>query len=717
MKLILSTISVLSLTLFSAQTKISDSLKENKINEITLIAKKATVESKADRTVFNVANSSILAGNTSWEILQMTPLVSIDNNDVIKAEGENVTVYINDRKSIFTGKELKEYLKTIPAENLMKIEVITSPSSRYETSGEVINIVLKKLTNEGIKGSVTANNSQNAKNSQYSNLNINYHKGSFTQNFTGSYSDNTRISKNENENFFYANNSLTKISTEGTEIGKSPSFSSASEFELNDKNTLGLILEFYQNNRNSFSNALGNNYINNIFQNSYVQNQNLNGYNQNLGNNLYYKYYDKEKNKILDLNLGFNYDSTVDTNDRILMKSNSQIPTGNRILANNENREYYLKADYSQNIGKSEDHLEFGGKIDFRNNAIPYDFLNLTNNAYVFDETRSNDFHYQENLNSLYINFSKTYFKKLETRVGLRYEYINFKIRQIVGNIERKDSYGTFLPNLLLKYSFSDDYNLSATYNHNLWRPWYSEFNPFLLPTDDGTFYRGNINLQPNPSDRIGLKLGLFKKYFISANYSFTNQDYWDTYLVENGNTISQPVNFNGKSLRYSLNLNTNQTFFKNKLNVNFNLGLNYIDDSDFNKKNNLDRKSYITNINASSNLSYTNLFNENINVNAFFTLFTPNNGNSFSNKPSIFHNISATKIFKDLGLEATLRLVNPFSKLKFDNTTFAPIGTFRNKVVVDYHGFSFTLVKRFGNQKVKDVSKTDVEKESGGAK
>ena len=152
--------------------------KEKAIEGVTVTVRKPTIESKVDRTVFNVSNSSILAGNTTWDVLRMTPLVSIDNNDAIKAEGETVTVYINDRKSVFTGKELKEYLKTIPADNLMKIEVITSPSSRYEATGSVINIVLKKRDDEGIKGSVTLNNRQNTKNSQYTNLNLNYHRKS-----------------------------------------------------------------------------------------------------------------------------------------------------------------------------------------------------------------------------------------------------------------------------------------------------------------------------------------------------------------------------------------------------------------------------------------------------------------------------------------------------------------------------------------------------------
>lgn len=697
-----------------AQEKKSDSTKTSEIQKIVLVGKKPTVENKVDRTVFNVSNSSILAGNTTWEVLRMTPLVNIDNNDVIKAEGENVTVYINDRKSVFTGKELKEYLRTIPADNLMKIEVITSPSARYESAGSVINIVLKKLENEGLKGSVTVSNTQNTKNSQYSNLNINYHKKWFTQAFSGSYSDNTSIMKGYNENLLYTNNEVTKINIESTDISKTPSFSSTSEFELNEKNNVGLIFEYSKSYRNSFSEAIGNTYSNEVLKDFYTRSQNLDGANQNLGSNIFYKYYDKTKNKILDLNFGLNYDSVSDTNNHIMNFNNTATLEVIRILANIQNREYYFKADYSQPIGKSGSQLEFGGKVDYRNNEIPYEYFLLKNNMWI---NNAKDFHYLENLNSLYVNYSQTFFKKLETRIGLRYEYIWYKIKQDVGTIEKTNSYAKLLPDLLLKYSLSDNYNLTATYNHYIWRPWYSEFNPFLLPSNNGTYYRGNTELNPNPSNRINLKLGIHKKYFISANYWFTNQDYWDSYYIEDKKTISMPTNFNGKVKRYSLNANTNQTFLKNKLNININLGINYTDNSDFNEKNNIDLKDFITNFNGSTNLSYTNLFNKNININGWFGVHTQNNGNSLGNRPNFFHNISMTKIFPKVEMEATIRLNNIFVKPNFDNTTFTPIGTFRNSSVWDWHGVSFTFVKRFGNQKVKENSKTNVEKDGGGGK
>ncbi|MCW3161656.1 outer membrane beta-barrel protein [Chryseobacterium oryctis] len=715
MKKALAPIAVLIGTIIFAQAK-QDTIKQSTtkdIEAVTITARKPTVESKVDRTVFNVANSSIVAGNTTWDVLRMTPLVSIDNNDAIKAEGESVTVYINDRKSVFTGKELKDYLATIPADNLLKIEVITSPSARYESAGSVINIVLKKRDDEGIKGSVTLNNRQNTKNSQYANFNLNYHRKNFTQTFIGSYNDNIFIQKNSILNTLYENNKVTQIEGENVYKSKSPSFSSTSEFELNDKNNIGLILEYYQGRNNTSSNVDGNIFANDTFQESYLQSLNQNGLNRSLGTNLFYKYYDKETNKILDINLGSNYNSQSITNNFFRTSSLSSVSDELDILSDREARNYYLKIDYTQPLGKSDAKLEVGGKIDFNNNIIPY---NLSGNN--LSGLRTNDqFRYEDNINSLYFNYSQTLFGKLETRVGLRYEYIDYKMREDVAGTSRRDSYGTFLPNLLLKYSFSDKYDLSLTYSRNIWRPWYSEFNPFLLPNNNGMYNRGNMDLNPNPNDRIVMKFGISKKYFLTARYMFTDQDYWTSYMVENDKTIAYPNNFTGKIERYNLFASTNQTFLKNKLSVNLSFGWNYIDNSDFNQKNELKAKDHISYWGGSTNLSYSNLFNKNINVSAWVEVSNQSNGNSYANKTNVFHNISVTKIFPKTQMEASLQLMNIFKRPNFDSTTFSPEGTFRNSTRSDWYGFALTFVKRFGNQKVKGNTKTDVEKSGGGEK
>lgn len=722
MKLLFSSLGLLSAGFFAAQT--TDTVKTStEIESVTLIARKPTVESKADRTVFNVANSSILAGNTTWDIVRMTPLVSIDNNDNVKAEGESVTVYINDRKSVFTGKELKEYLKTIPADNLMKIEVITSPSSRYEATGSVINIVLKKRDDEGLKGSISLTNTQNTKNNQYGSLNLNYHKKNFTQTFTGSYSDNVFISKNSGDYSYYETKIRQLINSEAAYTNRNPSFSSTSEFELNDKNNVGLVVEYFNGKRGSDSDSFTRFYNDGNFVKLDYQNLNSSTINNVLGTNLFYKYYDKEKNKILDINVGVNYDSDKGNTDRFLKSKNespvldwSNIPASEQTIINNnnQNRNYFLKVDFTTPLGKNGGNLEVGGKANFNNNVIPNTYLDLIN----VNKSVNSDFHYVENINSLYFNYSKTFFEKLETRIGLRYEYIKYKIRENVSGKGRDDSYGTFLPNLLVKYSFSPNYDLSLTYNHNLWRPWYSEFNPFEMPSNNGIYSRGNIDLLPNPSDRVALKFGIHKKYFISARYMFTDQDYWDNYAVENGRTVLFQDNFKGKVEKLYVFANTNQNLFKNKLNVNFGLGWYYIDNSDFNARNNLSRENnYINFVSGSANLSYTNLFNKNINLNAWMSVDNQNNGNSVANQYNYFHNLTVTKIFPVSQIETSLQFMNIFKRPSMNATTYSQIGTFQNYNKWDWYGVSLTFVKRFGNQKVKENTKTDVEKNSGGGK
>jgi len=722
MKLLFSSLGLLSAGFFAAQT--TDTVKTStEIESVTLIARKPTVESKADRTVFNVANSSILAGNTTWDIVRMTPLVSIDNNDNVKAEGESVTVYINDRKSVFTGKELKEYLKTIPADNLMKIEVITSPSSRYEATGSVINIVLKKRDDEGLKGSISLTNTQNTKNNQYGSLNLNYHKKNFTQTFTGSYSDNVFISKNSGDYSYYETKIRQLINSEAAYINRNPSFSSTSEFELNDKNNVGLVVEYFNGKRGSDSDSFTRFYNDGNFVKLDYQNLNSSTTNNVLGTNLFYKYYDKEKNKILDINVGVNYDSDKGNTDRFLKSKNespvldwSNIPASEQTVINNnnQNRNYFLKVDFTTPLGKNGGNLEVGGKANFNNNVIPNTYLDLIN----VNKSVNSDFHYVENINSLYFNYSKTFFEKLETRIGLRYEYIKYKIRENVSGKARDDSYGTFLPNLLVKYSFSPNYDLSLTYNHNLWRPWYSEFNPFEMPSNNGIYSRGNIDLLPNPSDRVALKFGIHKKYFISARYMFTDQDYWDNYAVENGRTVLFQDNFKGKVEKLYVFANTNQNLFKNKLNVNFGLGWYYIDNSDFNARNNLSRENnYINFVSGSANLSYTNLFNKNINLSAWMSVDNQNNGNSVANQYNYFHNLTVTKIFPVSQIETSLQFMNIFKRPSMNATTYSQIGTFQNYNRWDWYGVSLTFVKRFGNQKVKENTKTDVEKNSGGGK
>jgi outer membrane receptor protein involved in Fe transport len=374
---------------------------------------------------------------------------------------------------------------------------------------------------------------------------LNYHKNNFTQTIIGGYNEDNYQASNKIENQLFLDNEIRKINSDDTNNYSMPSLSSTSEWELNDKNNLGVIVELLQSNSNSNNNSTGNITKNDILFNDYSMEQYAKYKNAMLSSNVFYKYYDKTKNKIFDVNLGVNY--SANNNDSNFLRNQTINPTQEttKIIDHTEMRNYYLKLDYSQPLDSLGSSIETGAKFDFNNNTVPTDYYGFA--APLLE----NRFQYKDNVNSVYANYSSKFFKKLEVRLGLRYEYIFLNLHQQIGEQSRKDSYGKLLPNLLLKYTFTPNFNISTSYSHNLSRPYYTEYNPFETPTSDGNYYRGNLDLVANTNHRFTMKFGVYKKYFLSLVYGFTNQDYWTDYVKDGDKLIETSANFLGKSERY----------------------------------------------------------------------------------------------------------------------------------------------------------------------
>ena len=148
--------SLFSATLF-AQTQ-KDSIKT--IEQVNLLVKKKILERKADRLIFNVDASIASQGMDAGETLANVPMLKVDENlgsiSIIGKSGVNVM--INGKILNLSGAALLNYLKSIRSENISKIEVITTPPSKYEAQGNsgLINIILKKNPNLGFSGNITS---------------------------------------------------------------------------------------------------------------------------------------------------------------------------------------------------------------------------------------------------------------------------------------------------------------------------------------------------------------------------------------------------------------------------------------------------------------------------------------------------------------------------------------------------------------------------------
>ncbi|HEU4719284.1 MAG TPA: outer membrane beta-barrel protein, partial [Bacteroidia bacterium] len=146
------------------------------LGSVDIVAQKPFMEQKLDRVVFNIDNSVVASGSNALELLKKLPGVMVDNNDNIQVRGKpGVQIMINGRTSYLSGGDIANYLKSIDASQVERIEVITNPSAKYDAAGNaIINIVLKTNKNMGLNGQVNVNSGQGFYNETDVNLNLDY---------------------------------------------------------------------------------------------------------------------------------------------------------------------------------------------------------------------------------------------------------------------------------------------------------------------------------------------------------------------------------------------------------------------------------------------------------------------------------------------------------------------------------------------------------------
>ncbi len=126
------------------------------LKEVSVTAQKTVFERKVDRFIFNVENSIVSKGFNGLDAIKFAPRVN-QNSETLSIIGKNtVVVMVNNKVLNITGSTLDTYLKLLRSDNIKKIEVITSPSAKFDAQGRkgVINIVLKN--SKGFDGSATA---------------------------------------------------------------------------------------------------------------------------------------------------------------------------------------------------------------------------------------------------------------------------------------------------------------------------------------------------------------------------------------------------------------------------------------------------------------------------------------------------------------------------------------------------------------------------------
>jgi hypothetical protein len=499
------------------------------LDEVTVKASRPQIIIEPDKTIVNVEGTVMAEGANALDVLGRSPGVFITSDGSINLNGRTgVTVMINDRPMYMSAADLTSFLRSMPADNIKSIEVITSPSARFDAEGAagVINIQLKKNTVDGVFGNVMLGGRYNGKAAPNAGVTLNVKKGKWTSNGTFNYNEDVEINDLEIGRNFQVEGGKSTFLQDSRIVERShtPSFTGAANYELTPTQNLGINVQA----STSASNGLNNSgtLISNPGQTNGTSFTSINDsedQRSRLFTNLHYD----AKLDTLGGKISADLDFTVmDMGSNALL--NNAYSTGlaqskDQVLTLNDM--YYTiftsKVDWIQPL-KGGKVLEAGLKGSWVESDNDLDLSRGINDAPLQPDPNSNRFIYQENVLAAYSSLKGDFSPKLSYQAGLRMEYSDVTGTSKTLNQVNKQEYTNLFPSVFLQHKISDAYQVVYNVNRRITRPNYRLLNPFVYYIDPLTTEKGNPSLRPQYSTNFEMDHVIKGTYQFTLGYSVT---------------------------------------------------------------------------------------------------------------------------------------------------------------------------------------------------
>jgi ferric enterobactin receptor len=504
------------------------------LNEVTVTGQAAVVENQIDKLVYNADKDVTSLGGDASNVLQKVPLLSVDAEGNVSLRGSsNVQILINGKPSTMFSSNAADALKTIPADQIKTVEVITSPTAKYdgEGSGGIINIITKKKSLEGFTGSVNGSvgNRQNR-----GSLNLNLTRGRFGMNFNGSgwYAPN-RPSYSEYLRIDQVGNGEERVLEQygkGDSKNYGPRVNLGMFYDLNAYNNISTSfgLRGFGRSGENLTDATFTDPSIDLNQ-IYTRNSTSKGLNSGFDWNTDYKRTFKKPGQ--ELTIGYQLDMDFSDSENNFDQSGNEESLRIRNLNENlgVNREMTAQLDYVHPLSKSIK-LEAGGKGILRH--IESDFsssnFDFANQQFVENVSASDIFYYDQDVYAGYLSFNVKLGEKTGLVVGSRYEHTSIAGDYDFNETTFSNSYGNFLPSFILSRNLSQTSSVKFSYNQRIRRPGLRFVNPYVDQSDPRDLTVGNPLLLPEISNQVELNYSTFVKGIVlntSVFYRVTNDN------------------------------------------------------------------------------------------------------------------------------------------------------------------------------------------------
>lgn len=554
---------------------------KNELSGVEVVARKPLVKADIDKLEYDIESDPDSKSNTILEMLRKVPMVTVDGEDNIKVNGSSsFKVYVNGRPNNMMSNNPTEVLKSMPANTIKKIEVITNPGPKYDAEGVggILNIVTVGSGFEGYTATINANGSNTGVGGglfgtvKAGKLTVSARYNYNHNNQPRSYSGSSLVVTDENPSSTSAN-----IESRGYSKSKSDFQSGSLEasYEIDTLNLVTASFGLWGNNYKSrgMSSVVGTSPIDGGGLYSYgMPSHSKNSWFSIEGSVDYQRLF-----KVKDRMLTFSYristdpetsDSYTDYDDMdavaawedYLHRLENQHNDGSQ-----RTTEHTFQLDYTTPIGKLHT-LEAGVKYILRNNSSENDRYNMAAlgaDGYEFDEDHSSHYRHNNDIMAAYLGYGIKW-KKLSGRLGLRYEHTIQDVKYLLGRGDDfRTNFNDFVPSASIGYKLTDTQNFRLGYNMRIYRPgiWY--LNPYLDDSDPTAIVQGNPNLVSEKRHSFSLGYNSFSSklsFNLSLAYSFTNNSIESVSTLVNDNDIAGLQNPTGKSVLYSTCRNIGKT-------------------------------------------------------------------------------------------------------------------------------------------------------------
>lgn len=553
----------------------------NELGQVEIVAQKPLVKADIDKIEYNVQDDPDAQSNSVLEMLRKVPLVTVDGEDNIQVNGSSsFKVYVNGKPNNMMSNNPTEVLKSMPANSIKHIEVITNPGPKYDAEGVggILNIVTVGSGLEGYTATFSANvSNRGAGGGAFGTIKsgklivsarYNYNYNDQPRNYSSGSQHVTPEAVTENS---------SNLDYDGSNKGHG-SFQSGSMEASYEIDTLRLVTM-------SFGLWGGGNKSNG--STDYIAT-----FPENINAAPIYSYsaFNRSKSSWYSIDGGIDYQRLFKVKDRMLTfsykintrpqtsdSSEYEIDNGynpdwadylNR-LKNQHNdgeqntTEHTFQADYTTPIGKLHT-LEAGAKYILRNNSSEDDRFDADDTGkYEYNKDQSSHYKHLNDIIAAYLGYGLKV-KRLSGRLGLRYEHTIQDVKYLVGRGEDfTKNFDDVVPSASIGYKLTDMSNLRLGYNMRIYRPGIWSLNPYLNDTDPSYISQGNPELDSEKSHAFNLSYSNFTQKFninISARYSFTNNSIENVTRLMPDTEIEGLKNPTGKDVLYSTYANIGKT-------------------------------------------------------------------------------------------------------------------------------------------------------------